>query len=356
MAINNSITLEADRRKYSDYFKWYKGDLESLWAKPGTLINGLKYVTVNDLLTTLNYFSSASKFYINGIMNDIPEPLEPFFKLVERMVTHWSVTGEYCLTIENGVINTIRPDYVYPIRKADNYDVIQGYYFIFPIPDSQDARVIEYNVVTGKAYQTIRTLFGNQLENKTGGTPVQIDHVIYENTGGGFYKDIEGMVRELNIRFALLQLALNSTAIPLLQIATEGIGGGILGPDGITPTKIAGLGQSGIGLVVPPPFTGEDGARYIERTGTGLDEAIAYIRIILGSLAVMSGVPEYVYGVSLTQSTAEVERVMFMGESRINRMRRAMQNTFAELGIQVEFNDDPIIISDRQVTENATTN
>ena len=340
-----AIKLEQKRIEYRKYFDYFDGKLDQLWNIPPTLVNGLKLVeTPNDLRSTLNYFNASSKFYINGILDNVPETLNPYFALLERMVTHWSVTGEYCLTIESGVINTIRPDYVFPIRKPDNYDVVQGYYFIFPIPDSpQRARVIHYDIVSGIARQTERDFYSNQLEEKSGGSIVNLQGVIFEQTGGGYYDQIEGMVRELNVRFALLQLALNSTAIPLIQIATEGMGGGLLGADGITPANIAGLGKTGIGLVVPPPFTGEEGGRYIERAGTGLEEALSYIRMILGSLAVMSGVPEYVYGVSLTQSSAEVERIMFMGESRINRVRRAIQNTFRQLGIEVQF--DPLSLT-----------
>ncbi|MYC78852.1 hypothetical protein F4X10_24045 [Candidatus Poribacteria bacterium] len=349
------IKLDSNRLEYRKYFDYYNGRLDSLWNIPPTLINGFQLVTApNDLKSNLNYFNASSKFYINGILDNVPPELNEYFALLERMVTHWSVTGEYCLVIENGVINTIRPDYVFPIRRPDNRDVIQGFYFIFPAPDetadpsisnfsTSKARVIHYDILTGVATQTTRDIFSNELEEVSGGTPVNIQGVIWEDTGGGYYNHIEGMVRELNVRFALLQLALNSTAIPLLQIATEGMGGGLLGADGITPVNVAGLGKSGLGLVVPPPFTGEEGARYVERAGTGLEEALAYIRMILGSLAVMSGVPEYVYGVSLTQSSAEVERIMFMGQSRINRVQRAIQNTFAQLGITVEF--QPLDIS-----------
>lgn len=336
----DSITLDKDRIEFSKYFEWYNGDFDKLYNVPPTLVNGLSLVErPTDLLTRLNYFAASSKFYINGIMDNIPDVLEPYYELVERMVTHWSIAGDYCLVIQDGVVNTIRPDYVFPIRRKDNRDIITGFYFVFPIPDSpQRARVIQYDNLTGKAFENERDFYSNMLEDKTSGTPVEIQEVIYESTGG-YYKDIEGLVRELNIRLALLQLALNSTAIPLLQIATEGMGGGLLGADGITPLRVAGLGKSGLGLVVPPPFTGEEGGRYIERAGTGLEEALGYIRILLGSLAVSSGVPEYVYGISLTQSSAEVQRVMFMGQSRINRLQRAMKNTFAKLGISVEFPD-----------------
>jgi len=333
------IELESKRLDFPKYFDWYGGNLRTLWNIPPTLVNGMGLLTIpDDLQSTLNYFSASSKFYINAVLNDIPEEIDPYFKLLERLVTHWSVTGEYCLVIENGIINTIRPDYVFPIRKKDNYDVIQGYYFVFPIPNTpQKARVVHYDIVTGKALQTERDFYSNQLEEKSGGAPVNIQMVIFEDTGGGYYRDITGLVRELNIRFALLQLALNSTAIPLLQISTEGMGGGLLGADGITPARIAGLGKSGIGLTVPPPFTGEEGARYIERGGTGLEEALNYIRMILGSLSIMSGVPEYVYGTTLAQTTAEIERVMFMGESRVNRLLKSVTYSFGRLGIDVTF-------------------
>ena len=332
------INLNEDRVKYREYFNWFDGDLTSLWRVTGSLVNGLEFLEPRkDLLTRLNYFNASSKFYINAVMQNIPKELIPYLPMLNRMVKHWSVTGEYCLTIENGVVNTIRPDYVFPIRKDDNEDIITGFYFIFPIPKStQKARVIEYNSITGLAFQNIRTFTGNQLEDVGGGEPVNIQAVIYEDSGNGYYKHIEGLVRELNVRFALMQFALNSTHIPILQIATEGMGGGLLSADGVTPLKVAGLGKSGLGLLIPPPFSGEEGARYVERQGTGLNEAVEYIRIILGALAIMSGVPEYVYGVSLTQSNAEVERIMFMGESRVNRMRDSLEYTFSRLGIDVD--------------------
>ena len=358
------VKLDSNRLEYRKYFDYYDGRLDALWTIPPTLINGFQLISApNDLKSTLNYFNASSKFYINGILDNVPEELNPFFALLERMVTHWAITGEYCLVIQDGVLNTIRPDYVFPIRNPDNRDVIQGFYFVFPKPDAtQDpaiqnisttrARVIHYDILTGVARQTERDIFSNELENKSGGIELNIQSVIWQETGGGYYPHIEGLVRELNVRYALMQLALNSTAIPLLQIATEGIGGGLLGADGITPMNVAGLGKSGLGLVVPPPFTGEEGGRYIERQGTGLEEALAYIRMILGSLAVMSGVPEYVYGVSLTQSSAEVERIMFMGQSRINRVQRAIENTFAQLGITTRF--APLEIA-RESSTSATT-
>ena len=338
------IALDAKRLEYPNYFKWFDGDLSTLFDAPSSLVNGLNYLNKEtDLHSTLNYFGTSSKFYINGLLDIIPPEITvDTYPLFERIVQHWSVTGEYCITIENNVVNAIRPDYVFPIRQPENMDIIKGFYFIFPIKDKpQRARVIEYDIASGRAYQTERVIMGNRLQEKYGGTPVNIQNVLYQDTGAGFYRDIKGMVRELNVRFALIQLALNSTSIPLLQVATEGIGGGELNADGLSPTKVAQLGKTGLGLVIPPPFSGEEGARYVERAGTGLVESMQYIRTILGSLSVMSGVPEFVHGLSLSElsnmSSKAIDQVDLLGKSRIKRMRYALTNTFRELGIELTF-------------------
>ncbi|MYD81372.1 MAG: hypothetical protein F4X44_12260 [Gammaproteobacteria bacterium] len=333
-----AIKLDNKRLEYRDFFKWFEGDLSSLWNVPPTLANGFQLIDApNDLLTEFNYFAASSKYYINGVLDSVPEEVDDYFKLIEQITEHWSVTGEYCVITEGNMYSVIRPDYVFPVRDKYNVDNIIGFNFVFPM-DMGKARVIEYTPDKRTFVETERHVAGNTIGDAIRVVRrVNIDRVIWDSVGTGYYRDIKGLVRELNVRYSLMQLSLNSTAYPLLQVSTQALGSGLVGIDGITPARIAGLGKSGLGLTVPPPFTGEEGARYVERTGGGLEEALAYIRMILGSLAVLSGVPEYVYGVSLTQSAREVERVMFMGQSRINRLRRSMTNTFRELGIDVTF-------------------
>jgi len=338
-----AITLDAKRLAYRDYFAFHAGKLDKLFQIPKTLANGLEMLTLNDISTRFNFFKAASDFYANGVLDSTPEALQPHYALFERMVRHWSVTGEYCLVIENGILNTIRPDYVFPVYADYNADMLLEILFVFPNKMGTTARVIRYDVMSESAFFSQRTLSANQLQEAGfDETPVNIQWVKWENTQQGFYDSIQGLVRELNIRMAMFQLSLNSTAIPLLQAATEGISGGLITSSEITPSRIASLGKTGLGLVIPPPFTGEQGASYVERQGTGLREAMDYMRILLGSLSVMSGVPEYVFGTNLSDSAANVERVMFMGQSRINRMHKAIENSFRELGIIVDFTPEGV--------------
>lgn len=333
------ITLDPARLEYKDYFEWYRNELRTLFNIPPTLANGLSLVSVNDLKTEFNFFAAASDFYANAVLDTLPDIIRPYTPILERIIRHWSVTGEFCLVIQNGILDTIRPDYVFPVFAPENADVIVEYLFVFPLPNTaSQARVVRFNPYTGEAGESIRTLAGNSLQAEGyRETPVNIQAVFWRRTQAGFYPAIKGLVRELNIRLALFQLALNSTAYPLLQVSTEGLAGGRLATAEITPAKVAGLAKTGIGLVVPPPFIGEEGARYVERLGTGLTEAMEYVKMVLGGLSVMSGVPEYVFGTNLSDTSAEVERVMFMGQSRINRLYRALEFVFGELGVEVRF-------------------
>ena len=44
---------------------------------------------------------------------------------------------------------------------------------------------------------------------------------------------------------------------------------------------------------------GPSPSSYIERSGTGLQESLEYVRLLLGQLGILSGVPDYVFGIQL---------------------------------------------------------
>lgn len=98
-----------------------------------------------------------------------------------------------------------------------------------------------------------------------------------------------------------------------------------------------------LGLTTPSPFSGESGARYVERTGQGLNESIQYIRLLLGQLGILSGVPDYVFGVQLGRPQNETERVLFAGQSRVNAFRSAMSAALGQFGLSVDFGTEPFI-------------
>ncbi|MYF36031.1 MAG: hypothetical protein F4226_04350 [Synechococcus sp. SB0678_bin_12] len=68
------------------------------------------------------------------------------------------------------------------------------------------------------------------------------------------YVALEDIVREVSVRLNMLQLALDTSSFPVLQIDKE-------------------LITAPLGLTTDPPIGERQGATYIERAGTGLAES-----------------------------------------------------------------------------------
>lgn len=339
--------LDAERLRYGEYFNWYRGKLESLYSRVAdSQVNGLALIPASEMTTKFNYFGAASRFYIDAMLGDVPESVLPHYGLLERIARHWAVTGEYCIVKRGRELRAVRPDFVFPIKHTDDDENIIGFVFVFPEQTTYGtptgkARVIEYDTATGAAFSSIRDYAVGTLGNlRESVATVRIDNVLWVDTHDGIYDDVQGIVRELNIRMAFIQSALNSTTLSLLQANPDRISG-FYSRREITPANVGKAGRGGLGMLVEPPFMGEGETRYIERTGSGLNESLEYMRLLLGQLAVMSGVPDYIYGVSLNQSPSEIERILFAGQARINRLRRAVERTFGELGIPVAFTSEP---------------
>ena len=111
--------------------------------------------------------------------------------------------------------------------------------------------------------------------------------------------------------------------------------------EGVTPARISDVLQGGMGITIPPSLTDEKSPEYIERKGTGLNESMAYLRMLLGQLGVFSGVPDYVFGVQLDRPASQTERVLFAGQARVNRFRRDIEVAFGLLGWDVQFTNEP---------------
>ena len=340
------VTLDAARIKYPEYFQYFRGNIKPLFDIPSSQVNGLSYVGVNELTTDYNYFAAASRFFIDAMLGDVPETVRLVYPIFERIVTHWAVTGEYCGVLSGGTFRVINPANVHPMPVGAEKQDVTGYLLVYPhtLPNGLFdgyATVISYDIATGAAFQNVRGYSpGIVADVGTEPIPVRIDAVIWDNTGDGMYPYIAGIVRELNIRAALIQSNLNSTSYPLLQMSADNISG-VSSQRDITHAHINSLGKSALGVLVEPGFTGENEPRYIERSGAGLEESLAYVRLLLGLLSVMSGVPDYVYGVSLNQNPTEIERVLFAGQARINRLRRSLESAFSRLGLPILFTTEP---------------
>ena len=349
------------RQELRDHFDWYLGNLDSLFRVSPTIVNGLTLIPAARITTRFNYFAAVSRFFSDAQLSDLPQMETSIAALIEELTQHWSVSGECCIIAgSTGQLSTVRPDYVHPVRNDFNKDLIEDFWFIFPLINQRTqftepqtptrARVITFNVATGVALQSERDYREGWVADEPSGVPVDIASVVWVDTKDGVYHDMEGIVRELTIRINIMQTALNSVAFPLLQIDTDAVAGGKL-QTGVTPEAVTAAATDGLGLTVPPPFIGEEGARYIERSGAGLTESLEYQRSLLAQLGVVSGVPDYVFGVRNPVGAAnETQRILFAGQAKIARFRRDLTYALSIVGVTVEFSGEPFVTREEKVT------
>ena len=345
--------LDRNRLPLKDYFEWRKGNLTSLLNVPPTQVNGLSLIPHANLSTRFNYFAAVSRFYGDAMLGDIPDMPANQLDLLTALTGHWAVAGEACIAVSgNGSARAIRPDYVFPVFDDYDGDTIRRFVFVFPythgVGFAQQARVVEYDVASRTSTVALRDYRQGWVADLPKGDSAGITDVHYIVGDDAVYGDISGIVREVIVRLNMMQVALNATSFPILQIDTDSIGDGEL-QAGVTQARLNQMLAGGLGLTVPPPFTGELPAQYIERTGTGLKESMDYIRLLLGQLGVLSGVPDYVFGVQLDRPAAQTERVLFAGQARVNRFRRDIESAFALLGWAVNFTNEPFSTKSERV-------
>ena len=369
------MELNPERTRYADYFDWAAGRLDTLFQVSPTLVNGLTLIPPAQLSTRFNYFAAVARFYMDAMIADRPAVSPATAALIDKVSEHWAVTGECVIvTAPDGVRRAVRPDYVYPVFDRYDKDTVERFVFVFPersntyatgrrqttfdggVPDTvsnrmsfaERARVIDYTVADGTARMSTRDYRAGWVDDTPIGEPVNIGRVLWVDTGDGVFHDMDGIVREITVRLNVLQSALNSVAFPILQADVDSMASGTF-VDGVTPDKVTTAVSGGLGLTIPPPFIGEEGARYVERTGTGLDESLNYLRMLLGQLGVISGVPDYVFGVQLGRPANETERVLFTGQAKVNRFRRDLEIALSTPTETLRFVGEPFVTrSERQ--------
>ena len=353
------MLLDKRRQQFADFFDWNDGVLDSLFneVSPNN-VNGLSIVPFSKMSTQFDYFGAVTRFFSDAMLSDMPVIPQPYAALMENLTEHWAVTGEAILVGGNGQYRAIRPDYVYPVFDNFDRDKINKFLFVFPKNEYHDfknrlgyakeARVIEYDVATGRATVAVRVLRGDDLADTPVGESIDIGRVFWIKTNDGVYYKIRGIVREVIVRLNILQRFLNSVSNSLLQIDKDAISGGIF-ERGISQSVINEEMDKGLGLTVDPPFVGESEPKYIERLGTGLTESMEYLRMLLGQLGVISGVPDYVFGVQLGRPANETERVLFAGQSKVNRFRRNLELVFNEIGQPVKLGAEPFVTYKQKV-------
>ncbi|MYF38268.1 MAG: hypothetical protein F4219_05805 [Gammaproteobacteria bacterium] len=351
------MLLDPARVRFSTYFDWYENKIAKLFQVPATLINGLGLIGNQNITmgSTFNYMQVISRFYHSAVMNDIPRVNREMFTIIDQATEHWSVTGECCFIQQQGTIRVVRPDYVFPIRDPYDRDRILRFLFVFPYLDTQQgnfgnepisvtqANVIDYDVETGRATMGVRHYTAGNLANTPVGTPVNIGQVFYLQSGSSIYPTIESLVREVSVRLNMLQLALNTSSVPIMQVDKDSLNDGAL-RGSVSLEDWQKQIQQPMGLQISPPFAGEEGSRFIERAGTGLEESMGYIRLMLSQLGVLTGVPDYVLGApQLGRTSSETERTLFIGQARVNSYRRSLEHVLQSMGLEIRFVGEPFV-------------
>ena len=355
--------LDPARVLYSRYFDWFDGNDQTLFSRVApNIVNGLGLLKVQNVSTRFNFFAALARFYSTAVASDVPAlPIEQQRTLIEAS-KHWSITGECVLVVNNGRVRAVRPDLVFPIHDPYDVQTVRKFLFVYPERRTQEgdwlnepatagkARVIEYDVETAEAFESIRQWSAGQVDDTPIGRPVNIGRVVWIKCGDPPFVAVETVVREITVRLNMLQLALNTTSVPLIQVDKDTLADGQLrGSEATAPVVSDIITQSALGLTTTPPFGGEEGARYVERSGAGLTESIEYVRLLLGQLGVLSGVPDYVFGIQLGRPSDQTERVLFAGRSRINAFRRELESAWMELGLgELNFLAEPFVTAQQR--------
>lgn len=347
------MELEQKRLRYRDYFSWYEGNLDSLFNTPATQVNGLSLVKSTEISTKWNYFAATSRFFADSMISNQPDMPYEASILLRDLSEHWSVAGECFIVSSVEGVRAVRPDYVFPILNPYDRSIIDEYVIIYPKVDKRgnegdSARVITHNVAKGVTYIANRDYRHGWIADFPLGAQIPSISIDWIRTNDGYYHDIEGIVREIIMRLNIMQITLNSVAIPILSIDIDALDSGEF-QRGITPTIVGNRGKQGLGLTIQPPFEGETEARYIERSGTGLVETMDYVRLLLSQLAVITGIPDYIFGVNLSNPTQETERVLVAGQARVNRFRRAIERAFEAIGYAIAFQTEPFVTASERL-------
>ena len=349
--------LDPSRLEFARHFDWYADKLDSLFRINETMVNGLGIIGAANVTTRFNFFQAISRFYAAAVLAEAPAVDHDTLRVIRTAAEHWSVTGEAYLVRRDRRISLIRPDYVFPIPSPYDREDIERYLFIYPFHNptvdgfydnelttgTDRARVIEYDVASKTARIAIRKLQGNEVLDSPKGEAINIGEVFPIRSGESPYKSIESIVRELCIRLNTLQLSLNNTTLPLIQIDRGSITDTQLSGFKVSIEDLKRVANDPLGVTVDPPLTGEEGTRYVERTGSGLEESIEYIRLLLSQLGVLSGVPDYVFGLQLGRPNNETERVLFAAQARVNGFRLDLEDALDRMGKPVTFGSEPFI-------------
>lgn len=144
------------------------------------------------------------------------------------------------------------------------------------------AEVIESTTATQTASRAVRVT--GRMGPK--GQAFNVGQVVGVPSGQPPYVALEGVVREVSVRLNMLQLALDTSSFPVLQIDKE-------------------LITAPLGLTTDPPIGERQGATYMNALAPAWLNPVKYIHMPRGQMAVLSGVPDHVLGSQVSRRAPE---------------------------------------------------
>ncbi len=343
--------FDEKRSLFHQYKDWYDGKHSSLYTSLSPSVsNGLKHIPPANAVTYFNAFSLISRFYNDQFLADLPVGFHNGF--ISRMIRDWSITGDCAYMLYQGRLMDIPARNIVPIY--DSTGDLERWIIYRPIkshttPLFDRARVINYNVQTGQASLTIRNYRPGWIDDTPNiGSPVSVSNLRYITTDDDLYADLRNSIIEINIRMNLINVSLNSSSYPVLQIDTNSVSNGKYRGKAVSTAELFTLVNDGLGITITPPFTGETGASYVERSGTGLTESLEYLDKIMHNLGIQSGVPDYIFGIR-TGNNSDSERVLLTAAARIGSFRLLLASALAEIGITLPLSAEPYVSRSQRV-------
>ena len=355
-----------------DWYRWHSGDTADIWRGAASQVNGLAFIPPETAAVGFNYFAAQSKFFSDAMLSEIPAGVGDAYNLLRTMTQDWAITGEAVLVKAAGEWRAIQSRYFMPYPRRDDSERFERYFFVFPILTeantlTAEARVIEVDGETGEAWTGIRNWTGGWVGEPRGMEErYPLEQLIWLRSDDGAYGEMRDLVGQVNMRMAMLQANLNRATYPAIAMEQFLLMDRSLRPwhtgSGNTPQwnpritdwdaegrDLAEKMSRGLGPVIELQGIDQDKPSYIERQFTLPDQALEYLRLLLGKLTIISGVPDYIYGVNLGQPAAETERVLFAGQAKVNRFRRQVSDAFAVMGREVEWVTEPFVTRTQRV-------
>ena len=370
--------------------KWYEGELSDLFSGQHNLMNGLNIVDPIKNGKVMNMFKASSRFFQSAGDSELPifggiseELEEQMVEVIIMAFKHWSISAEATVLIDNEELSVVSPDFYHPVKSPYNIQRTVGHILAYDyfkgLPPTNNI-YLQANALRAVKFQKDVI---NQVEEyayrpyvvgaQESSTNANIGGIWHINTRDPFYDDIKTVVREIIVRENALAASLNMTMMPYLQLDLDTISSLIgpfakgeatipegwdefsdeqkvewlkknTNPGSLTTAFIGGIKTNftadteEIYQPILPRSTDyqnigdNNGAAYVERSGTGLRESFEYLKHCFAEVYLLTGVPPIVGGVDLSGVSKDGhEKMMFSAQAKVSRMRRRLERILVQV-------------------------